>query len=66
VSVLGDFLQTQGMEIDLGRTAFVSGSTQGIGRSIASRPAESGAAVRINGRDPALLGRGGYVDHTLP
>jgi len=41
------------MEIDLsGRTAFVSGSTQGIGRAIAARLARSGAGAVINGRDP--------------
>jgi NAD(P)-dependent dehydrogenase (short-subunit alcohol dehydrogenase family) len=40
------------MEIDLsGRTAFVSGSTQGIGRAIAARLAQAGARVTINGRD---------------
>ena len=39
------------MRIDLdGKTAFVSGSTQGIGRSIASRLAECGAVVHVNGR----------------
>jgi NAD(P)-dependent dehydrogenase (short-subunit alcohol dehydrogenase family) len=44
------------MEIDLGgRTAFVSGSTQGIGRAIAARLARSGAATVINGRDEARV-----------
>jgi NAD(P)-dependent dehydrogenase (short-subunit alcohol dehydrogenase family) len=44
------------MEIDLtGRTAFVSGSTMGIGRAIAARLARSGAAVTINGRDDARV-----------
>ena len=39
------------MRIDLdGKTAFVSGSTQGIGRSIAARLAECGAVVHVNGR----------------
>jgi NAD(P)-dependent dehydrogenase (short-subunit alcohol dehydrogenase family) len=39
------------MQIDLsGRTAFVSGSTQGIGRAIAERLAECGAVTTINGR----------------
>src|SRR5215216_3930865 len=40
------------MEIDLsGKSAFVSGSTQGIGRAIAARLAECGAVTTINGRD---------------
>ncbi|MFF3665974.1 SDR family NAD(P)-dependent oxidoreductase [Microtetraspora malaysiensis] len=40
------------MLIDLtGRTAFVSGSTQGIGRVIAARLAAAGAHTVINGRD---------------
>lgn len=44
------------MDIDLsGRTAFISGSTQGIGRAIAARLAECGAAVCINGRDEDKL-----------
>jgi len=39
------------MEIDLsGRTAFVSGSTQGIGRAIAAKLASAGADVVVNGR----------------
>lgn len=39
------------MQIDLsGKTALVSGSTQGIGLAIASGLAESGARVAINGR----------------
>jgi NAD(P)-dependent dehydrogenase (short-subunit alcohol dehydrogenase family) len=33
-----------------GRTAFVSGSTQGIGRAIAAGLAGAGAAVTVNGR----------------
>ncbi len=42
------------MDIDLsGRRAFISGSTQGIGRAIAARLAGCGAAVTINGRDEA-------------
>jgi NAD(P)-dependent dehydrogenase (short-subunit alcohol dehydrogenase family) len=44
------------MEIDLsGRTAFISGSTQGIGRAIAAMLAGCGAAVTINGRDEAKV-----------
>ncbi|MER7548233.1 SDR family NAD(P)-dependent oxidoreductase [Actinomadura sp.] len=39
------------MKIDLsGRTAFVSGSTQGIGRAIAAGLARAGATTVINGR----------------
>jgi len=39
------------MRIDLdGKTAFISGSTQGIGRAIAARLAECGALVYVNGR----------------
>jgi NAD(P)-dependent dehydrogenase (short-subunit alcohol dehydrogenase family) len=45
------------MRIDLtGRTAFVSGSTQGIGRVIGARLAAAGAATTINGRDPDRVG----------
>ncbi len=41
------------MQIDLtGRTAFVTGSTQGIGRVIAAKLAGVGAQTWINGRDP--------------
>ena len=41
-----------GMEIDLtGRTAFVTGSTQGIGHAIVARLARSGAHAVVNGRD---------------
>jgi NAD(P)-dependent dehydrogenase (short-subunit alcohol dehydrogenase family) len=44
------------MQIDLsGRTAFISGSTQGIGRAIAARLAASGAHAVINGRDAARV-----------
>jgi len=44
------------VDIDLsGRTAFISGSTQGIGRAIAARLAGCGAAVTINGRDEAKV-----------
>ena len=45
------------MHIDLsGRTAFVSGSTQGIGRVIAARLAAAGAATSVNGRDGDRVG----------
>lgn len=41
------------MKIDLsGRTALVSGSTQGIGYAIAAELARAGAAVVVNGRSP--------------
>jgi NAD(P)-dependent dehydrogenase (short-subunit alcohol dehydrogenase family) len=44
------------MRIDLsGKSAFVSGSTQGIGRAIAARLAECGAVVHVNGRDGARV-----------
>jgi NAD(P)-dependent dehydrogenase (short-subunit alcohol dehydrogenase family) len=40
------------VNIDLtGRTAFVSGSTKGIGRAIAAGLARAGAATVVNGRD---------------
>ncbi len=42
------------MDLNLsGKTAFVSGSTKGIGRAIAVQLARQGAAVIINGRDQA-------------
>jgi NAD(P)-dependent dehydrogenase (short-subunit alcohol dehydrogenase family) len=41
------------MEIDLsGKSAFISGATQGIGRATAARLAGCGAIVHVNGRDP--------------
>ncbi len=44
------------MDIDLsGRTALVTGSTQGIGRAIVARLAACGAAATVNGRDPARV-----------
>lgn len=38
-----------------GKSAFISGSTQGIGYAIAKALAGEGVAVTINGRDPATL-----------
>lgn len=38
-----------------GRTAFVSGSTQGIGYAIASALTAEGVRVTVNGRDPARV-----------
>jgi len=46
------------MRVDLsGRTALVSGSTQGIGRAIATGLAAAGARVAINGRDPEVVAK---------
>lgn len=46
------------MRIELsGRTAFVSGSTQGIGRVIAAQLVEAGAHVFVNGRSPDRVER---------
>lgn len=45
------------LPIDLsGRTAFVTGSTRGIGRAIAGALHQAGASVAIVGRDPAKAG----------
>jgi NAD(P)-dependent dehydrogenase (short-subunit alcohol dehydrogenase family) len=38
-----------------GRTAFISGSTQGIGYAIAGSLADEGVRVVLNGRDPARV-----------
>ena len=62
------------IDLDLtGRTAFVSGSTQGIGLAIAQRLALAGARVAVNGRSAqrvqealeALVGGGVEVAATV-
>ncbi|MFG1610803.1 SDR family NAD(P)-dependent oxidoreductase [Actinoplanes sp. NPDC049265] len=46
------------MRLDLGgKTALVTGSTQGIGRAIAAGLAAAGARVGVNGRSPESVGR---------
>ena len=63
------------LTIDLtDRTAFVSGSTQGIGLAIAQQLAEAGARVAVNGRSPqrvqeaidSLAGAGVPRDRLVP
>ena len=50
--------QDGGLDLDLsGRTAFVSGSSQGIGRATAAGLARAGATTVVNRRDAARLER---------
>jgi NAD(P)-dependent dehydrogenase (short-subunit alcohol dehydrogenase family) len=58
VPVSGAAASIGGMDLDLAdRTAFVSGSTQGIGFAVARTLAAEGATVTLNGRDPSTVER---------